>query len=87
MLLSRRWIPLPDLGARETRGIVRSLVIWVPNGLQTDDLRAILSLRSVSGQRGGVDGYHIRGFPELRLLFQAAGSVDYIDAIEEAMSW
>jgi CRISPR-associated protein Csb2 len=72
------WIPLPDLGARETRGIVRSLVIWVPNGLQADDLRAILSLRSVSGQRGGVDGYHIRGFPELRLLFQAAGNVDDI---------
>jgi CRISPR-associated protein Csb2 len=69
------WIPLPDLGTRETGRIVRSLVIWVPNGLQTDDVRAILGLRSVSGQRGGIDGYQIRGFPQLRLLFQAAGSV------------
>jgi CRISPR-associated protein Csb2 len=74
------WIPLPDLGAREAGGIVRSLVIWVPNGLQADDVRAILSMRSVSGQRGGVDGYQIRGFPKLRLLFQAAGSVEDVAA-------
>lgn len=69
------WIPVPDTDLGETAGTVRNLVIWVPVGLRTEDVRAILNLRSASGQRGGADGYEIRGFPKVRLLFQAAGQV------------
>jgi CRISPR-associated protein Csb2 len=72
------WVPLPDLDQGETDRSVRNLIIWVPNGLRAEDVRAILNLSSASGQRGGVDGYHVRGFPQVRLLFQSAGQVEHV---------
>jgi CRISPR-associated protein Csb2 len=70
------WIPVGGLG--ETAGTVRSLVIWVPDGLRTEEVRAVLGLRSMSGRRGGEDGYELRGFPAVEVLFQAAGGVEDI---------
>ncbi len=67
------WIPVA--GAGETAGTVRNLVIWIPSGVRTEEVRAVLSLRSMSGQRGGEDGYELRGFPKVELLFQAAGRI------------
>jgi CRISPR-associated protein Csb2 len=68
------WIPVRGDG--ESRTSVRNLVVWVPDGLHTDETRAILGLRSMSGQRGGEDGYELRGFPEVHVLFQAAGQMN-----------
>jgi CRISPR-associated protein Csb2 len=67
------WIPAGD-GQQAGRD-VQSLVIWVPDGLRTEEVRAALAMRTASGQRGGEDGYEIRGFPEVNLLFQAAGTI------------
>lgn len=64
----------PDRGAA-----VDSLLVWVPEGLRPDELCALIgNLRKLSGKRGGDDGYEIRGFPKLELLFQAAGPIDQI---------
>lgn len=68
------WIPMG--GSGETAAFVQNLVVWVPSGLGTDEVRAVLALRSLSGQRGGEDGYRLRGFPKVRLLFQAAGRIE-----------
>jgi CRISPR-associated protein Csb2 len=70
------WVPMGGVGA--DGGSVRGLVIWVPAGLRTDEVRAILGLRRASGKRGGEDGYEIRGFPTVDLLFQAAGSIENV---------
>jgi CRISPR-associated protein Csb2 len=68
------WIPLPGGEGKPTA--VRYLVVWVPHGLRTEDVAALLSLREMSGRRGsGQDGYDVRGLPPVELLFQAAGSI------------
>ena len=75
--LHAHWIPLPS-GWRRGQP-VRSLVVWVPRGLRTEDVRALLDLHGLSGQRGSVDnGYEMSGFPEVDLLFQAAGQVEQV---------
>jgi CRISPR-associated protein Csb2 len=61
------WIPL----AGEERTAC-SLVIWVPSGLQAEEVAALFDLREVSGRRGS---YNVRGLPLTDLLFQAAGPV------------
>ena len=73
------WIPLAD--GYERGAPVRSLIVWVPRGLQTEDVRAVLSMRKMSGRRGGRSesgGYDIPGFPEIEVLFQAAGGVEQV---------
>jgi CRISPR-associated protein Csb2 len=53
----------------------------VPQGLRTKDVAAALNLRKLSGKLGGgsaAGGYDVRGFPEVELLFQAAGRVDQV---------
>ena len=73
------WIPLAD--GYERGAPVRSLIVWVPRGLQTEDVRAVLSMREMSGRRGGGSesgGYDIPGFPEIEVLFQAAGQVEQV---------
>jgi CRISPR-associated protein Csb2 len=68
------WVPVGGVG--ESAGSIQSLVIYVPDGLEPSQIGAILGLGRLSGQRGGEDGYEVRGFPEQRLLFQAAGQVE-----------
>jgi CRISPR-associated protein Csb2 len=71
------WIPL--VGAEEQPPAVRYLVIWVPHGLWTEDVAALLSLRTMSGRQGSEqDGYNVRGLPPVELLFQAAGSIGQV---------
>lgn len=66
------WIPLGIPGHEPP--FVRSLIVWVPRGLRTEDVAALLSLRGMSGRRGSrEDGYDVRGLPPVELLFQAAG--------------
>lgn len=67
------WIPVGGNG--ESAQFVQSLVVFVPNGLEPAEIGAILALGKLSGKRGGEDGYEVRGFPEQRPLFQAAGQV------------
>lgn len=67
------WIALPDC---EERGAsVRNLIIWCRGGLETDEVRALLGLGELSGRRGA---YEVSGFPEVTLLFQAAGPVELV---------
>jgi CRISPR-associated protein Csb2 len=66
------WIPLGDADEAE---FVRSLVVYVPNGLEPSEIGVLLTIGKLSGARGGEDGYEVRGFPEQRLLFQAAGQL------------
>jgi CRISPR-associated protein Csb2 len=70
------WVPIPN-GAR--RGAtIGALVVWVPRGLTAREVAAIVSVREVSGRtngRGDDDGYEVKGFPQSRLLLQAAGQV------------
>jgi CRISPR-associated protein Csb2 len=69
------WIALPDFGDRGAS--VRHLVVWMPRGLRTDDVQALLrlGLRTVSGKRGD---YEVSGFPDAELRFQAAGPVKQV---------
>jgi CRISPR-associated protein Csb2 len=69
------WVPITDGAQRGAT--VGSLLIWVPAGLTADEVAAIVStrLRSLSGSRGGAEGYEIKGFPEVDLLLQAVGPV------------
>lgn len=66
------WIPLSE------NGIISSLVVWVPSGLRTEEVAAMLNLRKMSGKRGGEDGYELRGFPGMDTLFQAAGKIEQV---------
>lgn len=68
------WIPVGDPG--ESAAYVRNLIVYVPDGLQPAEIGATLGLGKLSGKRGGDDGYEVRGFPAVRLLFQAAGQVE-----------
>jgi CRISPR-associated protein Csb2 len=70
------WIPVgePD----ESAPSVRNLIMWNPGGLNTEEIGALLNLGTISGKRGGEIGYEIRGLPEVRLLFQAAGQVEHV---------
>jgi CRISPR-associated protein Csb2 len=71
------WIPIAE---HEERGAsIQSLVLWVPGTLQPGEVAAILSPGSLSGQRGTPrNGYRMPGFPEVRLLFQAAGTIGQV---------
>jgi len=68
------WIPIGEHG--ESAGSVQYLLVYVPLGLEPEEIGAILRLGKLSGRRGGEDGYEVRGFPEQHLLFQAAGQVE-----------
>ena len=72
------WIPLAD-GPGKAQ-FVRHLIIWVPQGLRTEDVAAVITMSEMSGRRGGGRGagYVIRGFPAVKLLFQAAGAVEQV---------
>ncbi len=73
------WLPIatgPQRGAA-----VESLLVWAPQGLLPDELATIISIRHVSGHRGGRNGdqgYDVRGFPPVELLLQAVGTIDQV---------
>jgi CRISPR-associated protein Csb2 len=70
------WVPIADSWQRGAS--VHSLILWVPQGLQAEEVAAIINLPVLSGQRGGQRtdaGYMVRGLPQVRLLFQAAGTI------------
>jgi CRISPR-associated protein Csb2 len=71
------WIPVPE---HEQRGAhVQSLVLWMPQGLLPEEVAALIDPGWLSGQRGTPgNGYRIRGFPRVRLLFQAAGTIGQV---------
>jgi len=70
------WVPIGELD--ESAPSVRNLLLWIPGGLSTEEVGALLSLGAISGKRGGEGGYEVRGLPEVRLLFQAAGLVEQV---------
>jgi CRISPR-associated protein Csb2 len=66
------WLALPG---QEKAQSVKSMLIWVPQGLPPEALSAVISLPKMSGQRGS---YQVKGFPPVKLLFQAAGTVEQV---------
>jgi CRISPR-associated protein Csb2 len=73
------WIPVADGSSRGAS--VLALVVWVPGGLQPEEVASIVTLRGFSGHRGGRgddEGYDVRGFPPVELLFQAAGPIEQV---------
>ena len=84
------WIPV---AGNEQRGAaVGSLVLWAPGQLRSSEVAAVIDLRVLSGKRsrqGNGDGYEVDGFPEVRLLFQAAGPVEQVapELCGPARSW
>jgi CRISPR-associated protein Csb2 len=61
--------------------MVDGLIVWVPGGIETDEIAAIINVRKASGQRGGRgdgEGYEVRGFPEVALLLQGVGSMEQV---------
>lgn len=84
------WIPIAD--GSERGASVLALVMWVPGGLQPEEAASIVTLREVSGHRGGRggdEGYEVRGFPPVELLFQAAGPIEKVapDLCRPARRW
>jgi CRISPR-associated protein Csb2 len=71
------WVPV---AVHQERGApVRSLVLWVPQGLRPREVAAVIDPGCLSGQRGTPEnGYRVRGFPKVRLLFQAAGTIGQV---------
>ena len=60
---------------------VQYLLIWVPRGLRPQEVAEVITMSEMSGRRGGgsgAGGYDIRGFPPVKLLFQAAGPVEQV---------
>ncbi len=72
------WIPVAEDDERGAS--VKSLVVWVPGKLRASEVAALIGLKSFSGKLGPKqsDGYELRGFPEVQLLFQAAGSAEHV---------
>ncbi len=71
------WIPVANRDGHNVT--VRSVVLWVPCLLRPDEVALIVGRPLImSGERGNHDdgrGYEVRGYPEVRLLFQAAGTI------------
>lgn len=75
--LHAHWIPISERG--KPKAAVWALVLWVPQTLRPTEVAAILDPGRISGQRGRPEsGYRVRGFPEVRLLFQAAGTIGQV---------
>ena len=73
------WIPVPDSSQRGAT--TQSLVLWIPHKLCADEVAAVISLHSLSGRwgrRAEGGGYEIRGYPDVQLLFQAAGTIQQV---------
>jgi CRISPR-associated protein Csb2 len=73
------WVPIADGDQRGAT--VHSLVLWVPRGLTAEQVAAIVRPLTLSGRLGGrgdAQGYDVRGFPKVRLLFQSAGKIEQV---------
>jgi CRISPR-associated protein Csb2 len=71
------WIPIAVDASPAAR--VHALAIWVPRKLRPQEVAAVISLGSLSGQLGAPgEGYEVRGFPPVRLLFQGAGTLEQV---------
>jgi CRISPR-associated protein Csb2 len=78
------WIPMPSM--EEEPQSVLSVVVWVPREVPPEALAAVISLPEMSGRRGN---YEVDGFPPVKLLFQAAGTVGQVapELCGEARHW
>ncbi len=73
------WIPLPE--SPDAPHFARYLIVWVPQGLRPEEVATVITMSGVSGRRGGgrdAGGYDVRGLPEVKLLFQAAGPAEQV---------
>ncbi|MGP8000175.1 MAG: type I-U CRISPR-associated protein Csb2 [Streptosporangiaceae bacterium] len=70
------WVPIPE--GTHRGAAIAALVLWIPDGLASEEVAGIITLPQVSGRlggRGADEGYEVRGFPPVRLLFQGAGTI------------
>jgi CRISPR-associated protein Csb2 len=73
------WLPIAEGTGPDA--CIKALLIYVPGGLRSAEVAALVGIRGVSGQRGGrdtEDGYQVKGLPSVRLLLQAAGPVGQV---------
>jgi CRISPR-associated protein Csb2 len=72
------WVPIAD--GHQRGASVQALVLWVAQGMSAEEVAAVIRMPVLSGRRHGRsadgEGYEVRGFPEVRLLLQAAGSIE-----------
>jgi CRISPR-associated protein Csb2 len=71
------WIPAADGTGHGDR--VKSLVVYMPDGLSADEVARLVRIRRVSGRRGPRgDSYQVKGLPEADLLLQGAGPIGQV---------
>ncbi len=75
------WIPVSSDDCE-----IDSLVLWVPVGLQPEEVAALAAMREISGRLGD---YDLRGLPQVNLVLQAAGPIGQIaqELDRPARSW
>jgi CRISPR-associated protein Csb2 len=67
------WIPIAD-GSERGASVV-ALVLWVPGGLAPEEVASTVTIRKVPGKLGE---YEVPGFPDVELMFQAAGTIEQV---------
>lgn len=69
------WVPIADGTGPDAR--VTALLVYVPGGLRSREVAALVDIRTVSGRRGPANGngYEFRGLPQVNLRLQGAGPV------------
>lgn len=74
------WVPLPDPADRQDQ--VRSLLVYMPQGLSNLDVAKLIGIQRVSGRVGGTgengSSYEYRDLPAVDLLLQAAGRIEQV---------
>jgi CRISPR-associated protein Csb2 len=72
------WVPIAHGHQRGAN--VQALVLWVAQGMSPDEVAAVIRMpvlpRPRHARSADDEGYEVRGFPEVRLLLQAAGSIE-----------
>jgi CRISPR-associated protein Csb2 len=82
------WLSIPD--GPQRGALVTALVIWRPSGFTADEITRLVTIRRLTGHRGGSDnGYDLKGFPPTDLLLQSAGGIEVVapELSRESRRW
>jgi CRISPR-associated protein Csb2 len=85
------WVPIAD--GHQRGASVQALVLWVAQGMSPDEVAAVIRMPVLPRPRRGLsadgEAYEVRGFPDVRLLLQAAGTIEQAapELCEPARHW
>lgn len=72
------WVPIAD--GHQRGASVQAMVLWVARRMSAEEVAAVIRMpvlpRPRRGRTADNEGYEVRGFPAVRLLLQAAGSIE-----------